>query len=155
MSAEQPPARAVSYRRKSPSELKRDQQRTIAWQRHTRQHVDTVGLRSSGVDTNDKQERASIVDPEPVLFYSPHHQVDTAALDEYNAAKDMQVGDCDQRTVWYRFTKGYRPFCCHLAQKRGGKLSQSWGVGKRQRGNTDLSWVTWWWCVWQCRVVSQ
>ena len=33
-----------------------------------------------------------------MLFYSPHHQVDTAALDEYNAAKDgdRQVGDCDQ-----------------------------------------------------------
>ena len=33
-----------------------------------------------------------------MLFYSPHHQVDTAGLDEYNAAKDedRQVGDCDQ-----------------------------------------------------------
>ena len=38
MSGEQPPARAVSYRRKSPSELKRDQQRAIARQQHTRQH---------------------------------------------------------------------------------------------------------------------
>ena len=28
--------------------------------------------------------------------YSPHRQVDTAALDEYNTAKDEQVGDCDQ-----------------------------------------------------------
>ena len=30
--------------------------------------------------------------------YSPHRQVDTAALDEYNAAKDedRQAGDCDQ-----------------------------------------------------------
>ena len=34
-----------------------------------------------------------------MLFYSPHRQVDTAALDEYNAAKDenRQVGDCDQK----------------------------------------------------------
>ena len=33
-----------------------------------------------------------------MLFYSPHHQVNTAALDEYNAAKDedRQVGDSDQ-----------------------------------------------------------
>ena len=33
-----------------------------------------------------------------MLFYSPHRQVDTAALDEYNAEKDedRQVGDCDQ-----------------------------------------------------------
>ena len=55
-------------------------------------------VRSSGFDTNDKQETASIVDPEPVLFYSPHHQVDTATLEECNAAKDedRQVGDCDQ-----------------------------------------------------------
>ena len=32
------------------------------------------------------------------MLYSPHSQVDTAALDEYNAAKDedRQVGDCDQ-----------------------------------------------------------
>ena len=32
------------------------------------------------------------------MFYSPHRQVDTAALDEYNTAKDedRQVGDCDQ-----------------------------------------------------------
>ena len=96
MSGEQPPARAVSYRRKSPSELKRDQQRAIARQQHTRQHCDAV--RSSGFDINDKQETASTTDPEPALFYSPHHQVDTAALDEYNAAKDEdgQVGDCDQ-----------------------------------------------------------
>ena len=34
-SAEQPPARAVSYRRISFSELKRDQQRAIARQQHT------------------------------------------------------------------------------------------------------------------------
>ena len=55
-------------------------------------------FRNSRFDTKDKQETASIVDPEPVLFYSPHHQVDTAALDEYNAPKDedRQVGDCDQ-----------------------------------------------------------
>ena len=40
----------------------------------------------------------STADPEPVLFYSPHRQVDNATLDEYNAAKDedRQVGDCDQ-----------------------------------------------------------
>ena len=38
MSVERPPARAVSYRRKSPSELKRDQQRAIARQQHTRRH---------------------------------------------------------------------------------------------------------------------
>ena len=97
MLGEQPPARAVSYRRKSPSELKRDQQRSIARQQHTRQQDDTV--RSNGFDTKAKQETASTVDPEPALFYSPHHhQVDTAALDEYNAAKDedRQVGDCDQ-----------------------------------------------------------
>ena len=96
MSGEQPPARAVSYRRKSPSELKRDQQRAIARQQHTRQHGDTV--RSSGFVTDDKQETASTADPEPGLFYSPHRQVDTAAHDEYNAAKDEdgQVGDCDQ-----------------------------------------------------------
>ena len=96
MSGEQPPARAVSYRRKSPSELKRDQQRAISRQQHIRQHGDTV--RSSGFDTNNKQETASIVDPEPVLFYSPQRQVDTAALDIYNAAKDEdgQVGNCDQ-----------------------------------------------------------
>ena len=96
MSGEQPPARAVSYRRKSPYELKRDQQRAIARQQHTRQHGDTV--RSSGFDIDDKQETASTVDPEPALFYSPHRQVDTAAHDEYNAAKDedRQVGDCDQ-----------------------------------------------------------
>ena len=33
-----------------------------------------------------------------MLFSSPHRQVDTAALDQYNAAKDedRQVGDCDQ-----------------------------------------------------------
>ena len=39
-----------------------------------------------------------MANPEPVLFYSPHHQVHTAALDEYNAAKDedRKVGDCDQ-----------------------------------------------------------
>ena len=88
---------AVSCRRKSPSELRRDQQqRAMARQQHTRRHNDTV--RSSGFDINDKQETATIVDPEPVLFYSPHHQVDTAALDEYNAAKDedWQVGDFDQ-----------------------------------------------------------
>ena len=96
MSVEQPPARAVSYRRKSPSELKRDQQRAIARHQHTRQHGDTI--RSSGFDTKDKQETASIVDPEPAPFYSPHRQVDTVALDENNAAKDEdgQVGDCDQ-----------------------------------------------------------
>ena len=96
MSGEQPPSRAVSCRRKSPSELKRDQQRAIARQQHARQHSDTV--RSSGFETNDKQETASVVDIEPVLFYSPNHQVVTAALDEYNAAKDedRQVGDCDQ-----------------------------------------------------------
>ena len=54
--------------------------------------------RSSGFDTKDKQETASTVDSEPALFYSTHHQVDTAALDEYNAAKDedRQVRDCDQ-----------------------------------------------------------
>ena len=96
MSGEQPPARAVSYRRKSPSELKRDQQRAIARQQHIRQQGDTV--RSNEFDTKAKQETASTVDPEPALFYSPHHQVDTAALDENNAAKDedRQVGDCDQ-----------------------------------------------------------
>ena len=53
---------------------------------HIRQHGDTV--RSSGFDTKDKQETASSVDPEPALFYSPHRQEDTAALDEYNPAKD-------------------------------------------------------------------
>ena len=55
-------------------------------------------VRSRGFDTNDKQETASIVDPEPVLFYNQHHQLDTAAPDEYSAAKDedRQVGDCDQ-----------------------------------------------------------
>ena len=55
-------------------------------------------MRSRRSDTNDKQETASIVDPEPALFYSLHRQVDTAALDEYNAPKDedRQVGDCDQ-----------------------------------------------------------
>ena len=96
ISGEQPPARGVSYRRKSPSELKRDQQRAIVRQQHTRQHGDTV--RSRGFETNNKQETASTVDPEPVLFSSPHRQVDTAALDEYNATKneDRQVGDCDQ-----------------------------------------------------------
>ena len=96
MSGEQPPARAVSCRRKSPSELKRDQQRSITRHQHTRQHGDTV--RSSGFDINDKQETASTVDPEPALFYSPHRQVDTAVLDEYNDAKDedRQFGDCDQ-----------------------------------------------------------
>ena len=96
MSGEQPPARAVSYGRKSPSELKRDQQRAIARQQHTRQHGDTV--RNRGFDNSDKQETSAIVDPEPVLFYSPRSQVDTAALDEYNAAKDesRQVGDCGQ-----------------------------------------------------------
>ena len=96
MSSEQPPARAVSYRRKSSSELKRDQQRAIARHQHTRQHGDTV--RSSGFDTEAKQETVSTVDPEPALFYSPHHQVDTAAHDEYTAVKDedRQVGDCDQ-----------------------------------------------------------
>ena len=96
MSGEQPPARAVSYRRKSPSKLKRDQQRAIARQQHTWQHGDTV--RSSGFDTDDQQETASTVDPEQALFYSPHHQVDTAGLDEYNATKDEdgQDGDCDQ-----------------------------------------------------------
>ena len=59
-------------------------------------HGDTV--RSSEFDNNDKQEISGIVDPEPELFYSPPSQVDTAALDEYNAAKDehRQVGDCDQ-----------------------------------------------------------
>ena len=42
-----------------------------------------------------------------MLFYSPHRQVDTAALDEHNAAvaldehnaakdEDRQVGECDQ-----------------------------------------------------------
>ena len=38
-----------------------------------------------------------------MLFYSPHHQEDTAALDEYNAAKDedRQVGDCDQSPELY------------------------------------------------------
>ena len=96
MSVELPRARAVSYRRKPPSELNRDQQRSIGRQQHTRQHGDTV--RSSGFDTYDKQETALIVDPEPVLFSSPPHQVDTVAFDEYNAAKDedRQVGDCDQ-----------------------------------------------------------
>ena len=40
-----------------------------------------------------KRQR-EIVDPEPVLFYSPHHR----AFDEHFAAKseDRQVGDCDQ-----------------------------------------------------------
>ena len=88
--------RHVQSATKSPSELKRDQQRAIARHQHTRQHADTV--RSSGFDTMDKQETASTVDPEPALFYSPHRQVDTEALDEYNTAKDedRQVGDCDQ-----------------------------------------------------------
>ena len=38
-----------------------------------------------------------------MLFYSPHRQVDTAALDEYNAAKDedRQVGDSDQSPELY------------------------------------------------------
>ena len=82
--------------KKSPSALKRDHQRATARQQHTRQHGDTV--RSSGSDTNDKQETASMADTEPVLFFSPHHQVDTAALHEHNAAKDedRQVGDYDQ-----------------------------------------------------------
>ena len=55
-------------------------------------------VRCSGFGTNDKQETASIADIEPALFYSPHRQVDTAALDEHNAAKDedRQVGECDQ-----------------------------------------------------------
>ena len=96
MSGEQPPARAVSYRRISPSKLKRDQQRAIARHQHIRQQGDTV--RSSGFDTEAKQETASTVDPEPALFNSPQHQVDTTALDENNAAKDedRQVGDCYQ-----------------------------------------------------------
>ena len=53
---------------------------------------------SNGFDTEAKQETASTVEPEPALFYSPHRQVDTATLDEHNAAKDEdgQVGDCDQ-----------------------------------------------------------
>ena len=84
------------YRRKSPSELKRDEQRAIARHQHIRQQGDTV--RSNGFDTEAKQETASTADPEPALFYSPHRQVDTAALDENNAAndEDRQVGGCDQ-----------------------------------------------------------
>ena len=122
MSVERPPARAASCWRKSPSELKCDQQRAIARHQHTRQHGDTV--RSSRFDNNGKQEASGMVDPEPLLFYSPHRQVDTAALDEYNAAKDedRQVDDCDQ-SVWHRFIRGYKTFCCHAARKHGGKRS--------------------------------
>ena len=96
MSGEQPPARAVSYGRKSPSELKRDQQRAIARHQHIRQQGDAV--RSNGFDTEAKQETASTANPEPALLCSPHHQVDTVALDENNAAKDKdrKVGDCYQ-----------------------------------------------------------
>ena len=68
--------------------------------------------------TQLSKRTASIVDPEPELFYSSHFQVDTATRDEFSAAKDedRQVGDCDQsRTVWYKFTRGYRLFCCNPA----------------------------------------
>ena len=93
MSVEQPPARAASYKRKWPSELKRDQQCAIARQQYAWLHGETA--RSSGFDTYSKQKTASIVDPEPVLFYCSHHQVDATALYEYNSA-DRHIGDCDQ-----------------------------------------------------------
>ena len=70
MPAEHPPARAIRHRRKSHTELKRDQQRAVARHQHTRQLGDRV--RSSGFDTHDKQEAVCMADPEPVLFYSPH-----------------------------------------------------------------------------------
>ena len=41
-----------------------------------------------------------MADAKPVLFYSPHWQLDTSDPDEYNATKDedRQVRDCDQNT---------------------------------------------------------
>ena len=75
--------------------------------------------RRSEFDTNDKQATASIADPESLLFYSPHRQVDTAALDEYNAAKDgdRQVGDCDQspELCGTDLPEAIRPVCCQPA----------------------------------------
>ena len=90
-SVEQPPAREVNFRRKSPSELRRDQQRAVARQQHTRQRRGTD--RSSGCDTHNRQEAVSMADPEPVSIYSPHRLLDNATKDQ-----DRQVGDCDQNT---------------------------------------------------------
>ena len=142
-SGEQPPARAVSCRRKSPSELKRDQQCAIARQQHTRQHSDTV--RSSGFETNDKQETASVVDIEPLLFYSPNHQVVTAALDEYNTAKDedRQVGDCDHspELCGIDLPEARDPSPVALPKNMNPSILEKW-ENDREATHTHLSGVT-------------
>ena len=99
MSVEQPRARAVSCRSKSPSEMKCDRQRTIARQPHAQQKGDTAGSNRS--DANDKKETANMADPKSVPFISPPCKVNTIASDEDNATEsenddDRQFSDCDQ-----------------------------------------------------------
>ena len=61
MSAEQPPARAVSYRRKSPSLLKCDQQHAIARQQHTRQQATQLEAARYSLVLNKRVQLAEIV----------------------------------------------------------------------------------------------